>query len=152
MRIFMKRVLVLLVVSALLYGCSAKEAVPNETAPTQEKETPKEGKQEPEKVEIKEPEVVVEEPIEEPQETPVETTSGLTQDEFVIQTFADYGFTAPDRSQWQFENQGPNKVAVIIKEPVQRGRPNISKLIFLWNGSAEQAEILHLSINNRVII
>ena len=148
----MKRVLVLLVVSALLYGCSAKEAVPNETAPTQEKETPKEGKQEPEKVEIKEPEVVVEEPVEEPQETPVETTSGLTQDEFVIQTFADYGFTAPDRSQWQFENQGPNKVAVIIKEPVQRGRPNISKLIFLWNGSAEQAEILHLSINNRVII
>ncbi|CAM3440672.1 membrane lipoprotein lipid attachment site-containing protein [Erysipelothrix anatis] len=146
----MKRIIVFFIVAALLSGCSTK--TPAEVPVEKIVETPKEPVQEPAtKPEVTEPEVV-EAPIEEPQEVPLETPVGLTQDEFVVQTFANYGFTAPERSQWQFENQGPNKIAVIIKEPVQRGRPNISKLIFLWNGSAEQAEILHLSINNRVII
>ncbi|CAM3440532.1 hypothetical protein [Erysipelothrix anatis] len=76
------------------------------------------------------------------------TKDGTAQDAYIIDTFAQYGYTAPERSQWIVDQQGPHKVAVIIKENVGQGKPNISKLVFLWNDDAESTELLHVMINN----
>lgn len=76
-------------------------------------------------------------------------TNSMSRNEYIRATFVEHGFTTPAESQWIVKEEGPQKIAVIIKENVSRGKPNISKLIFL-EGSTNQ--ILFLQINNRVII
>lgn len=74
------------------------------------------------------------------------------QEQFIINTFANYNYQVPDKSQWLVKEEGTNKVAVIIKENLNhKGKPDISKLIFLVNLEGEP-EILHLMIKNQVII
>lgn len=75
----------------------------------------------------------------------------LTQDEFIIETFASYGYETPSRDTWIVKNEEDNKVAVIIKEFEGKKKPDISKLIFLWNGNSEEAVILHVLVRNNVV-
>lgn len=96
------------------------------------------------------------------QETPVNPSSNdvnvnkpqtdaiSAQDAYILDTFAEYGYTVPDRSQWIVEQQGPQKVAVIIKENIGQGKPNISKLVFLWDNQMETGELLHVMVSNTV--
>lgn len=74
-----------------------------------------------------------------------------TQDRilFIKSIFNKYGYNAPDVSKWKIEEQGPHKIAVIIKQHIPKGRPLITKLIF--NQSANN-EIYFLQIENKIII
>ena len=63
--------------------------------------------------------------------------------EFIEETFNTYNFNAPNKSQWQIKEEGPNKVVVIIKEPL------ITKLILIDNGSYN---IEFLQIENKILI
>ena len=79
-----------------------------------------------------------------------EKTEAELQEEFVRETFATYDYEAPDYAVWEVNEEGPNKMAVIIKEDVEdQDKPNISKVIYLWNGSKEEAEVLHVTVENR---
>ncbi|WP_205700149.1 hypothetical protein [Erysipelothrix sp. HDW6C] len=142
-----KRIVLSVVLMLALTACGAKdepktdENKQNETADVAQTPVTEE-----KPVVVEKP---VEQPVEQPVETPVEEVS-LSQDDYIIQTFAAYGFDASNTGNWIVKQEGPNKVAVIIKEGVGRGRPNISKLIFLWNGSSVDAEILFIMVNNSV--
>ena len=82
----------------------------------------------------------------------LEETASFDQDQFIIDTFAAYGYEVPDKSQWIVKQEGPEKVAVIIKENLSRkGKPDISKLVFLIH-EGKEPEILHLMVKNKVII
>ena len=150
---FLIALLSLMMVSA----CAKQEQAPIEK-PVAEKEVQEEFSPETEKqdpVEVKEDEEVVEEKetdsIENPSEENNETPAVFNEDQFIIDTFASYGYTVPNRSQWIVKQEGPNKTAVTIKENLnQKGKPDISKLIFLRNGN--ETEILHLVVKNKVII
>lgn len=78
-------------------------------------------------------------------------TQKLTQEQFIVKTFSSYGYTPPAPSNWIIKQEGKNKVVVIIKEPVKQGKPNISKLIFLWNGSSDKTQVLFVLVNNKVM-
>lgn len=69
--------------------------------------------------------------------------------DFIEKTFKTYKFDAPDKSQWQIKDEGPNKVVVIIKELIPQQRPLITKLVLIDNGSYN---IEFLQIENRIII
>ena len=91
-------------------------------------------------------------PVEKNEQEPEVEKEVFDQDQFIINTFASYNYQVPDKSQWQVKEEGPNKVAVIIKENLNRkGKPDISKLVFLLNSDGEP-EILHLMIKNQVMI
>ena len=75
----------------------------------------------------------------------------FNQDEWIRSTFLEYGYEAPDRSQWIVKEEGNGKVAVIIKENIHtKGKPDISKLIFIKSDT--EPKILHLMVKNRKII
>lgn len=43
-------------------------------------------------------------------------------------------------------------MAVIIKENVEdKNQPNISKMIYLWNGSEEDAKVLLVEVENEIV-
>lgn len=69
--------------------------------------------------------------------------------EFIEETFNTYNFNAPDKSQWQIKEEGPNKVVVIIKELIPQQKPLITKLILIDNGSYN---IEFLQIENKILI
>lgn len=78
-----------------------------------------------------------------------EKTDTELQEEFVRETFSSYDYDAPEYSAWEVKEEGPEKMAVIIKEEVEgQNKPNISKVIYLWNGSKETAEVLHVTVEN----
>lgn len=68
---------------------------------------------------------------------------------YIRSVFTEYGYDAPDESIWQIKDEGPKKVAVIIKQLVPNSRPKITKLIFL---EGTHNEILFLQIDNKIII
>ena len=83
--------------------------------------------------------------VEEDEKTDVEL-----QEEFVRETFAEYNYEAPEYAAWNVKEEGPDKMAVIIKEDVEgQEKPNISKVIYLWSGSKETAEVLHVTVENQ---
>ncbi|MDF9824940.1 hypothetical protein M2475_001366 [Breznakia sp. PF5-3] len=124
-----KRMVLIVLLGLLVVGCTS-----NNTTTEKEKDTDV----------IK----TVDENTEESQENE-EVISGMTQDEFIISTFASYGYTTPDKSDWIIKEEGNDKVAIIIKVHEGKGKPNISKLIFLWNGSSEEATVLFVMVNNQ---
>lgn len=144
----MKKRIIIFIILLMSVGCTQKQpAEPIEkedVAITQTENTQEEGKDE---EEAKEPQKTE---TDEPKENTSNETS-LSREEYIIQTFADNGKTV-DSSMWILEEQGPNKVAVIIKEGVGKGRPTISKLIFLWYGDSSSAEILFMMVNNNPLI
>lgn len=78
-----------------------------------------------------------------------EKTDTELQEEFVRETFATYNYEAPEYAAWEVKEEGPDKMAVIIKEDVEgQNKPNISKVIYLWDGSKETAEVLHVEVEN----
>lgn len=83
--------------------------------------------------EVKEPEVSEPEDVEpeEAEPTPV------TRTDYIRDPFLEYGYTTPSESEWIVKEEGPQKIAVIIKEGVEHGKPKISKLIFLEGDTNE---------------
>lgn len=81
-----------------------------------------------------------------------EKTDLQLQEEFVRETFAKYNYEAPEYATWNVKEEGPDKMAVIIKENVDgQDKPNISKVIYLWDGSKETAEVLHVEVENQSV-
>lgn len=79
-----------------------------------------------------------------------EKTDTELQEEFVRETFATYDYEAPEYTAWEVKEEGPDKMAVIIKEDVEgQNKPNISKVIYLWDGSKETAQVLHVEVENK---
>lgn len=72
-----------------------------------------------------------ERPVEKNEQDPEVEKEVFDQDQFIINTFTSYNYQVPDKSQWLMKEEGPNKVAVIFKENLNRkGKPDISKLVF----------------------
>lgn len=149
-----KKGLYILVLVLALTGCSTvdqKENLEDSQKDTQDitdsikEDTKKEEKIEPETSDTEE------ENSENDTSNVIEESENLSSEEYAIKIFSENGKNV-DSSTWIFENQGPNKVAVIIKEPQTRNRPIISKLIFLWYGNSDTAEILFLQVDNNIII
>lgn len=69
--------------------------------------------------------------------------------EYIEEVFADHNYTAPNQSEWLVKDEGEDKVAVIIKVPVSKAKPLITKLIFK---EKEVNEIIFLQIENKIII
>lgn len=69
--------------------------------------------------------------------------------DYVREVFSEYGYEAPDESKWIIKYEGSMKVVVIIKE--YGIKTTINKLIFLWDGSKTDAQILEVVINNRSV-
>ncbi|MFV0394420.1 MAG: hypothetical protein ACK5LC_08485 [Coprobacillaceae bacterium] len=120
-----KRIVITFLLGFLIVGCTTKS-----------------------KEEIRE-EKVKEEEMED--EVVIDTSDALSQDEYILHIFELYGYTPPDKNSWIIKHEGDNKVAVIIKENIGNGKPDITKLIFLWNGSSDNAEILFIMINNQIL-
>lgn len=90
-----------------------------------------------------------EDEVEEDEVVETEKTETELQEEFVRETFAEYDYEAPEYSAWEVKEEGPEKIAVIIKEDVaDQDKPNISKVIYLWEGSKETAKVLHVTVEN----
>lgn len=134
----MKKRVVLLILIIVLTGCTSMPSkLPKEDTPVVEK-TPDQPVDESCDLDSSTDEA--------PTDVPVEK---LSRTEYIRKTFLDYGFVTPDESEWIVKEEGPKKVAVIIKEKVNKGKPNISKLIFL---EEETNKILFLEVNNKIII
>lgn len=73
----------------------------------------------------------------------------LSRNDYVRNIFAEYGYTAPAENEWIVNEEGHQKVAVIIKENIPNGKPNITKIVFLEGATNE---IVFLQINNKIII
>lgn len=146
----MKKRIIISLISLLLVGCSATQPEPNEN-----KNSEKEQVVDTSSEEVKD---IIKEAIQDIQdETPKESipevdtntdvNATISKKDYIIATFKEYGKDV-DASQWILKEEGPNKTAVIIKEPRSKSKPLISKLIFKWNGSSEQAEILYIMVDN----
>lgn len=94
--------------------------------------------------EVKEPEVSEPEDVEpeEAEPTPV------TRTDYIRDTFLEYGYTTPSESEWIVKEEGPQKIAVIIKEGVGHGNPKISKLIFL---EGDTNELILVQVENSIV-
>ena len=94
--------------------------------------------------EVKEPEVSEPEDVEpeEAEPTPV------TRTDYIRDTFLEYGYTTPSESEWIVKEEGPQKIAVIIKEGVGHGKPKISKLIFL---EGDTNELILVQVENSIV-
>lgn len=69
--------------------------------------------------------------------------------QYIEKVFADNNYNPPAQSEWLVKDEGENKVAVIIKVPVSKAKPLITKLIFL---EKDVNEIVFLQIENKIII
>lgn len=69
--------------------------------------------------------------------------------DYINSVFKEYNYNAPDQSKWIIKEEGPSKIAVIIKENQKNSRPIMTKLIFLEGNTNE---ILFLEIENNIII
>lgn len=72
-----------------------------------------------------------------------------TRSDYIRATFAEYGYTAPSEDMWIVKEEGDRKIAVVIKENIGKGKPNITKLVFL---EGETNTILFLQIENSIKI
>lgn len=140
----MKKRIVLVLLAFFLVGCA--NVVPEAPQPEAPKSDPVVPEVETSDEKEESEPVVEEEPKEEPKK---DESVKMTRNEYIKSTFAAHGFTTPAEDKWIVKEEGPQKIAVIIKEPVSKGKPNISKLIFL---EGETNEILFLEINNKIII
>ena len=121
----------------LLVGCSQQ---PKEEVPV----VPEVKEPEVKEPEVKEPEVSEPEDVEpeEAEPTPV------TRTDYIRDTFLEYGYTTPSESEWIVKEEGPQKIAVIIKEGVGHGKPKISKLIFL---EGDTNELILVQVENSIV-
>ena len=121
----MKRLLVLCALGVfILAGCSAPKAEQEQEAPTavekNESETGSKG----------------------------ETKEG-ERTQYIKDTFATYDFETPEPTTWIVKEEGPKKVAVIIKEQgAANQKPLISKLVFLEEGN--QRTVVFVQVQNKV--
>lgn len=99
--------------------------------------------------EVKEPEVSEPE-VKEPEEAEPEEAepTPVTRTDYIRDTFLEYGYTIPSESEWIVKEEGPQKIAVIIKEGVGHGKPKISKLIFL---EGDTNELILVQVENSIV-
>ena len=120
----------------LLVGCSQQ---PKEEVPV----VPEVKEPEVSEPEVKEPEVSEPEDVEpeeaEPEEAEPEDVepTPVTRTDYIRDTFLEYGYTTPSESEWIVKEEGPQKIAVIIKGGVGHGKSKICKLIFLEGDTNE---------------
>lgn len=91
---------------------------------------------------------VVEVPELEDSEPETVEPTPVTRSDYIRETFLEYGYTTPSESEWIVKEEGPQKIAVVIKEGVGHGKPKISKLIFL---EGDTNELILVQVENRVV-
>lgn len=77
-----------------------------------------------------------------------ETTEIFNKKDFILSSFKENGLELA-YEDLIIKEEGP-KIVAIYKEIIPNNRPNISKLVFLIENN--RANILHLQINNKIIV